>query len=253
MRRQRDVWTLRQRPALGKHRVHWQLPRDRQSYAIGRDQYDCRQPRPWPGRWFRRDLQSQRRFAVALCRGRGERPGHGGLQFRRGNARGHRHLVVVARHQSERSRRPGAIDTTGGNIGLSGSLSGPGGLTKIGPGILILSGSNGYGGGTDVEAGTLWMTDASAMPVGTSLTVGAGGTLIFGASAELGAGERRGVHGFARRGRRSRTGHAGALGDCRAAGLRRVAAEAEVTPSRQFAVLPAPRPDLCFARVAEIQ
>ena len=73
----------------------------------------------------------------------------------------------------------GAIDTTGGNIGLSGNLSGAGGLTKIGSGLLILSGSNTYDGGTDVEAGTLYVTNSNVLPHGTSLTVSAEGTLIF--------------------------------------------------------------------------
>ena len=39
--------------------------------------------------------------------------------------------------------------------------------------------SDGYSGGTQVEAGTLEVTSVSALPTGTSLTVGAGGAFIF--------------------------------------------------------------------------
>ncbi len=46
-------------------------------------------------------------------------------------------------------------------------------------GTLILSGTDNYSGGTTVTAGTLILTSNTALPDGTSLTVGAGGTLIF--------------------------------------------------------------------------
>jgi len=52
-------------------------------------------------------------------------------------------------------------------------------LTKSGNGTLILSGSNNYSGGTMVSGGDLVITTASAIPDGSSLTVGAGGILIF--------------------------------------------------------------------------
>ena len=42
-----------------------------------------------------------------------------------------------------------------------------------------MSGTNSYSGGTIVDAGTLVATTSSAIPDGTSLTIGAGGTLIF--------------------------------------------------------------------------
>ncbi len=61
----------------------------------------------------------------------------------------------------------------------SGTLSGTGGLSLTGPGTLILSGSNTYGGGTNVDAGTLEALCASAIPDGTNLAVGAGGTFVF--------------------------------------------------------------------------
>ena len=46
-------------------------------------------------------------------------------------------------------------------------------------GTLILSGTDTYSGGTTVKAGTLVVTSNSALPNGSSLTIGAGGTLIF--------------------------------------------------------------------------
>ena len=45
------------------------------------------------------------------------------------------------------------IDTTGGNIGLAGVVSGSGGLVKVGSGTLILSAANTYVGPTTVAAG----------------------------------------------------------------------------------------------------
>ena len=51
------------------------------------------------------------------------------------------------------------------------------GIVKDGLGTLILSGSDTYTGGTSVIAGTLIAASGAAVPDGTSLTVGAGGTL----------------------------------------------------------------------------
>jgi autotransporter-associated beta strand protein len=44
---------------------------------------------------------------------------------------------------------------------------------------MTLSGTDTYTGGTTVEAGTLIVNSGTALPDGTSLTVGAGGTFIF--------------------------------------------------------------------------
>ena len=52
-----------------------------------------------------------------------------------------------------------------------------------GSGELILSGSNSYTGGTIVASGTLAVTAATALPEGSSLTIGAGGTFIFDPTA----------------------------------------------------------------------
>jgi len=68
-------------------------------------------------------------------------------------------------------------------FGSSSSITDNGGgysLTMSGAGgTLILSGTSSYGGGTDVDAGTLIATTTQALPAGTSLTVGGGGTLVF--------------------------------------------------------------------------
>ena len=73
------------------------------------------------------------------------------------------------------------IDSTNGDPIPAGGLdySGAGGLIITGSGTVTLSGTNSYTGGTTVSAGTLLITNASALPGGTSLTVGAGGTFVF--------------------------------------------------------------------------
>ena len=48
---------------------------------------------------------------------------------------------------------------------------------------MILSGTDTYTGGTTVSTGTLLINAAGAFPGGTSLTVGAGGILIFNPSS----------------------------------------------------------------------
>jgi autotransporter-associated beta strand protein len=70
------------------------------------------------------------------------------------------------------SRGNSIVDTTGGDISLSGNLSGGGSLAKVGGGTLVLSGSDSYTGGTIVEAGTLILTSKAAIADGTSLIVG---------------------------------------------------------------------------------
>ena len=60
------------------------------------------------------------------------------------------------------------IDTTGGNIGLSGNLTGTGGLTKAGPNTLTLSASNVFSGGTIINAGVLQAGNNFALGAGTA-------------------------------------------------------------------------------------
>ena len=55
------------------------------------------------------------------------------------------------------------VDTTGGNIGLAGNLSGYGWLEKVGSGTLTLSGSSAYGGPTIVARGVLAAGAANAL------------------------------------------------------------------------------------------
>ncbi|MGA2253352.1 MAG: autotransporter-associated beta strand repeat-containing protein, partial [Thermoguttaceae bacterium] len=77
------------------------------------------------------------------------------------------------------------IDSTNGDPIPAGLLdySGAGGLIIAGSGSVTLSGTNSYTGGTTVSAGTLLINAASALPDGTSLTVGAGATFIFDPSS----------------------------------------------------------------------
>ena len=66
---------------------------------------------------------------------------------------------------------------------ISSTIAGTQGLLKEGPGELVLSGSNTYSGGTTVDDGTLCVTSSTALPDGSSLTVGAGGSFVFDRSA----------------------------------------------------------------------
>ena len=68
------------------------------------------------------------------------------------------------------------FNTTGGNIGLSGGLSGSGKLVKSGTGTLTLTGTNNYSGATTVNGGTLGGTGSVASP----LIVNSPGTLAPG-------------------------------------------------------------------------
>jgi autotransporter-associated beta strand protein len=72
----------------------------------------------------------------------------------------------------------GAALALGGNVTDGGAGYGLT-LTGNGSGELILSGSNGYTGGTIVDEGTLLVTNPKALLAGSSLTVGASGTLLF--------------------------------------------------------------------------
>jgi len=70
-----------------------------------------------------------------------------------------------------------------GSLTLSGSMSESGSpgkrLTLAGGGQLILAGTGSYTGGTTISSGMLILTSSQALADRASLTVGAGGTLIF--------------------------------------------------------------------------
>jgi fibronectin-binding autotransporter adhesin len=66
---------------------------------------------------------------------------------------------------------PGNITDDGGNRSLT--------LVGDGTGQLVLGGNNSYGGGTIVDAGTLIVDSATALPDGSSLTVGQGASSLF--------------------------------------------------------------------------
>jgi len=75
----------------------------------------------------------------------------------------------------------------------SANLAGSGGLTKDTGGTVTLFGTNSYAGGTVVNAGTLIVTNSGAMPDGTILTVGVGGTFIFDPSQSASSVSAAGV------------------------------------------------------------
>jgi rhamnogalacturonan endolyase len=65
------------------------------------------------------------------------------------------------------------------SLTVSGPIDGGAALTKTGDGSLYLSGTNSYNGGTVVSAGALIVSAASALPSGSSLTVGASVAQFF--------------------------------------------------------------------------
>jgi fibronectin-binding autotransporter adhesin len=71
------------------------------------------------------------------------------------------------------------LDTAGGTLAISTSISGDGSLTKSGTGLLVLSGTNSYIGGTIVSAGTLEFAGANSVLKGTNLMVGADASQKF--------------------------------------------------------------------------
>ena len=104
----------------------------------------------------------------------------------------------------------GTLDVTAGNTLTYGGVlanngSGSGSLIKTSPGTLILSGTSSYGGTTSILNGTLTLGISNALPIGTSLTLGAsttGGILkLNGKNQELaglaafGGGTNRIVNG----------------------------------------------------------
>ena len=76
-------------------------------------------------------------------------------------------------------------ESNSSSLTISGNISDDNGAESLtllgdGSGELVLSGNNTYGGGTDVEGGILEVTKSNALPSGSGLTVGSGGTVVFG-------------------------------------------------------------------------
>jgi autotransporter-associated beta strand protein len=74
---------------------------------------------------------------------------------------------------------------------MRGQVSGTGSLTLAGSGMLILACDNTYSGGTTVNGGTLALAANSSIPDGSSLTVGAGGTVMFDSTLAMASGQPR--------------------------------------------------------------
>ena len=87
------------------------------------------------------------------------------------------------------------VEVLSGTQTLTANIAGCGSLVVDGPAELVLSGSNSYTGGTVVDAGTLIVDTSSAIPDGSSLIVGAGGTFIFDSSVTPGPSQRSGKPG----------------------------------------------------------
>jgi len=79
------------------------------------------------------------------------------------------------------------VVSSSGRLTLSGNISdnGLGRNLTLNGGELILSGTNSYGGGTTVNEGILSVTNNDALPGGGSLTIGAGGVLMFDPSTPV--------------------------------------------------------------------
>ena len=121
---------------------------------------------------------------------------NGGLQFQRRDASGQR--WIFHQHAYDAGRVPAAggratFDTAGYAMTLSGSLSGPGGLTKVDSGTLILAATNTYSGSTVVNGGTLAVT--GSLNPSSPLAVG-GGLFSFSPAANGGAGNSQSVAGL---------------------------------------------------------
>ena len=69
------------------------------------------------------------------------------------------------------------VDTTGGDITWSGTLSGTGGVVKVGTGTLTLSGANTYSGDTTINGGTLALASGGSIDTESLVRIGASGKM----------------------------------------------------------------------------
>ena len=94
--------------------------------------------------------------------------GGGALQFRSG---------FISNRAVTLNSGGGTFDTNGNGPLLTGSISGPGGLTKVGIGDLTLAGASTYSGPTNVLLGTLAAGATNVFSPASAFTVVAGGAL----------------------------------------------------------------------------
>ncbi|MGO9113898.1 MAG: fibronectin type III domain-containing protein [Thermoguttaceae bacterium] len=76
------------------------------------------------------------------------------------------------------------LPASGSQLTISGGITGAGALTVDNQGTVVLSGANDYIGGTTVSTGTLILANSTAIAANTSLTVGAGASMMFASSAD---------------------------------------------------------------------
>ena len=79
------------------------------------------------------------------------------------------------------------FNTSGNTLSINAGIGGPGSVTQTGSGELILAGSNTYSGGTTINGGTLDITSPSALSGSGLVTIAAGGRLVLGSGAGIGA------------------------------------------------------------------
>src|SRR5262245_17506352 len=94
--------------------------------------------------------------------------GGGALQFRSG---------FISNRAVTLNSGGGTFDTNGNGPLLTGSISGPGGLTKVGIGDLTLAGASTYLGPTNVLLGTLAVGATNVFSPASAITVVSGGAL----------------------------------------------------------------------------
>lgn len=95
---------------------------------------------------------------------------------------------TFAGHHGEAANDPAAateFNTTGGDLTLSGAISGSGGLLKTGPNALVLTGANSYTGSTVVTKGTLSLANARRLGERTDVYISEGATLDLNFQGEM--------------------------------------------------------------------